>query len=323
MLELSNVSFAYNHDPILKSINFSLAQGQHLSVIGASGCGKTTLLEVIYGLLSYEGVVSWGDRKITKPEDKLVPGEPFIKYLSQSFDLYPFHKVSENVGKHLKLMPMDEKQDRIQELLEMVEMEDFADIQTKYLSGGQQQRVAIVQALAQEPELLLLDEPFSHIDQYRRNNLRRNIFNYLKEKNITCIVATHDPTEVLSFSDDAIVMKEGEIIAHETPTHLYYNPANKYVANLFGEVSEVEANVIWPQLNSDKKVLLYPHDLYVTERATLSATVVKSYFCGKDYLVEARYNGKKLFFNNPEALEGNKEVNLAADYDKLKGRLEK
>ncbi|MBL3654749.1 ABC transporter ATP-binding protein [Fulvivirga sediminis] len=322
MLELSNVSFAYNSDPILKSISFTLDQGKHLSVIGASGCGKTTLLEAIYGLLSFQGEISWGDKKITKPEDRLVPGEPFIKYLSQSFDLYPFHKVSENVGKHLKSIPLDEKQDRIQELLEMVEMEDYADMQAKYLSGGQQQRVAIVQALAQEPELLLLDEPFSHIDQYRRNNLRRNIFNYLKEKNITCIVATHDPTEVLSFSDDAIVMKEGEIMAHESPSHLYFNPKSRYVATLFGEVSEVEADVLWPSLNSNRKVLLYPHDLYVEEGATLSVKVVKSYFSGKDYLVEASNKGEKLFFNHPELLERDIEVGLSADYNKLKGRLE-
>ncbi|UII22143.1 ABC transporter ATP-binding protein [Fulvivirga ligni] len=320
-LELENVSFAYEDETVVKSMSFHLEEGNHLSIIGASGCGKTTLLEIIYGLHIFQGEIKWLGEKLKGPEERLVPGEPFIKYVSQSFDLYPFHTAYENVGKHLKSMPYDEKEERIQELLAMVEMEDYADTKAKFLSGGQQQRIALVQALAEEPELLLLDEPFSHIDQYRKNALRRNIFNYLKEKNITCIVATHDPTEVLSYSDKTLVMKDGEVLQKDTPQNLYNNPQSLYVATLFGEVSKLPASAIWPGKAASKDIILYPHELYLAKASDFQVVVSGSYFCGSYYLIESVYEGNKVFFNHFEALKDKMTVCLAADFEQLKHRL--
>jgi ABC-type nitrate/sulfonate/bicarbonate transport system ATPase subunit len=130
-----------------------------------------------------------------------------MKYLAQDFDLMPLTTAAENVGSFLSNVYKDEKDRRILELLQIVEMEDFANTKVQYLSGGQQQRVALAKVLALEPEVLLLDEPFSHIDNFRKNALRRNLFAYLKNKGITVIVATHDSTDALSFADETIVLK--------------------------------------------------------------------------------------------------------------------
>ena len=164
-----------------------------MAIIGESGCGKSTLLKLIYGLYDCDkGVLSWKSEPILGPKFHLIPGMPYMKYLAQDFDLMPFISVAENVGKYLSNFFPEEKQARIAELLEIVEMTNYANTKAKFLSGGQMQRVALAKVLALEPEVLLLDEPFSHIDNFRKNSLRRKLFAYLKQKNITCIVATHD-----------------------------------------------------------------------------------------------------------------------------------
>ncbi|HSP12935.1 MAG TPA: ATP-binding cassette domain-containing protein, partial [Salegentibacter sp.] len=173
MLKLKNVSFAYLEKPVLKNISFNLEKGENLSIIGESGCGKSTLLKLIYGLLHTNGKIFWNEKELLGPQFNIVPGEPFIKYLAQDFDLMPPLTVAENIGKHLSNMYPRKKKKRIEELMEVVEMTELANEKAKHLSGGQQQRVALARALANEPELLLLDEPFSHIDHFRKNNLRR------------------------------------------------------------------------------------------------------------------------------------------------------
>src|SRR3989304_9223497 len=207
MLQIENISFTYIENPVIENISFEIAKGQNVAVIGESGCGKSTLLKLIYGLYDLDnGEIAYNDEPILGPKYNLIPGEDYIKYLAQDFDLMPYTTVEENVGKFLSNIYKDKKKARVQELLEMVEMTEFAKVKAKYLSGGQQQRVALARVLALEPEILLLDEPFSQIDSLRKNSLRRNLFNYFKKKQITCIIATHDSTEALSFSDETIVL---------------------------------------------------------------------------------------------------------------------
>ena len=131
----------------------------------------------------------------------------------------------------------------------------------RYLSGGQKQRVALARALAVEPQLLLLDEPFNQIDGYRKNAFRRNLFNYLKARGISCIVATHDCVDALSFADQVLVIKDGAVISQSTPMDLYQDPPSRYVASLFGEVNEISVKVLYPSYNNEISVLIYPHEL--------------------------------------------------------------
>ena len=293
MLQVQNISFAYLDQTTISNLSFQLERGKNLAIIGESGCGKSTLLKLVYGLYDLdEGRIFWNENEVLGPKYHLIPGMEYMKYLAQDFDLMPFITVAENVGKYLSNIYADAKQARIAELLEIVEMTEFAATKAKYLSGGQMQRVALARVLALEPEVLLLDEPFSHIDNFRKNSLRRKLFAYLKAKQITTIVATHDSSDVLSFADEVLVMQNGQIIDSDSPENLYRNPTSKYIASLFGDVNEIEIN--------GNKRYLYPHQLQVVAESELAVTVVQCYYKGSHYLVEAEIDGQKIFFDSSD-----------------------
>jgi ABC-type Fe3+/spermidine/putrescine transport system ATPase subunit len=312
MLEIKDISFTYIDKPVIENVSFTIAKGQNTAIIGESGCGKSTLLKLIYGLYDLgSGVITYNDKPILGPKYNLVPGEDYIKYLAQDFDLMPYITVEENVGKFLSNMYPDEKNARIQELLEMVEMTAFAKVKAKFLSGGQQQRVALARVLALEPEIILLDEPFSQIDSFRKNSLRRNLFRYLKDKGVTCIIATHDSTDALSFSDETIVVQNGKVVAKGDSKSLYENPANKYIASLFGEVNELKlSQLIELEDDEDTSLLLYPHQLKVVDNAIMKAVVKQCYFKGSHYLVKAAFERRAIFFEHDSELALNQEVYL-------------
>ncbi len=313
MLKLHKVSFAYNVEPVLKDISFEVKKGEIVSVIGASGCGKSTLLQLIYGLHHTTGTVLWNENQLLGPNFNIVPGEEFIKYLAQDFDLMPPLTVEENVGKHISNMYPVKKKRRVKELLEVVEMKDLAKVKAKNLSGGQMQRVALARALANEPEILLLDEPFSHIDHFRKNNLRRRLFSYIKEKKITCLIATHDSTDALSFTDKIIVLKEGRLHATQAPEKLYKSPPDKYVGSLFGDVNEISLKKIFPSEKSREKILVYPHEIKYNRNSGLKAIVKDYYFKGPSYLIKADLEGETIFFENKTGLTINQEIYLKID----------
>jgi len=156
MLRIENVSYTYNDLPVLEDINLRIQRREHVAIIGESGCGKSTLLKIIYGLMDLkQGEIFWEDKPILGPAFNLVPGASFIKYLSQDFNLMPFTTVAENISQYLSVFYPKELKARTQELLEMIELTEFADKKVNTLSGGQQQRVALARVLAQKPEILL------------------------------------------------------------------------------------------------------------------------------------------------------------------------
>lgn len=295
MLQVKNISFSYTTETTISSVDFVLDKGQNLAIIGESGCGKSTLLKLIYGLYDLDqGEIFWNENQVLGPKFHLVPGMSYMKYLAQDFDLMPFITVAENVGKYLSNFYPEEKKARISELLEVVEMSEFANIKAKFLSGGQMQRVALAKVLALEPEVLLLDEPFSHIDNFRKNSLRRRIFSYLKSKNITCVLATHDINDSLSFADEILVMKNGVIEAKGTPKFVFQNPSSFYVASLFGDISVLKMNGITK--------FVYPHQLQLVPNSDIKVEVVQSYFKGSHFLVEGKFENQFVFFESLKEL---------------------
>ena len=308
MLSVSNIFFSYNSDVTLNDLTFLVKKGQHVSVLGESGSGKSTLLKLIYGLYDVDkGEVFWNETAILGPKYNLVPGMSFMKYLAQDFDLMPFITVSENIGKYLSNFYPEKKQERIKELLRLVEMTEFSNTKVKYLSGGQMQRVAIAKVLALEPEILLLDEPFSHIDNSRKNSLRRSVFNYAKKNKITCIVATHDMDDALAFSDKIIILKNGELIEENSPEMVYSNPGSYYVASLFGEVNEIKINSV--------SHFIYPHELKVDSNFDFEVCVKRSYFKGSHFLIEAEINERAVFFDHKFSIKTDSVVGLKIKKD--------
>jgi ABC-type sulfate/molybdate transport systems ATPase subunit len=310
MLLLEHISYRVtnkNSEPtlILKDISLTLKKGVSLAVIGESGCGKSTLLQHVYGLLAYqEGKTFWNKEPLLGADHHLVPGHEMMKYVPQEFDLMPFTSVFENVGEHLSIQ-IDDRADRIHELLEVVDMDTYAQRKVKTLSGGQKQRVAIAKALAQQPQLLLLDEPFSHIDNFRKNDLRRKLFAYLKRHEISCMIATHDREDVLAFTDETLVMKEGAIVDHRSTVQVYSQPKNTYCASLFDEVTAIAGH----HFNAENDLLLYPHELIIADNG-IKVSVVQSYFNGRDFLIAAQFNEQSVFFINGKALDIDELVTL-------------
>ncbi len=310
MLNVENISFAYDKISVLKNISFTIEKGQHIALIGASGCGKSTLLKIIYGLLqTAEGTLFWNDKELLGPLYNLIPGHENMKYLSQGFELQPYHSVAENIGQYLSNFEPELKKDRVNELLDIVEMIPFANTKVENLSGGQKQRVALAKALAKRPEVLLLDEPFGNIDNFRRSALRRNLFRYLKRNAITSITATHDKTDILSFTDQTIVIKQGELLIKEDTTTLYQNPPNYYVASLFGEVNQIKRSSV-QESDSKDMLLVYPHELKVDPTSPVKARVKNSYFNGSHYLIEAILNHSIIFFDHHTALHAPETVRI-------------
>ena len=322
MLHLDHVSFTYDKVPVLEDINLKVSKGEHVSIIGESGCGKSTLLKIIYGLLNVEvGEVYWDETQILGPNHNLVPGESYMKYLSQDFDLMPFTRVEENVSEFLSVFEPEKLKERTFELLEMIEMTDFAKVKVKYLSGGQQQRVALARVLAERPEILLLDEPFSHIDNFRKNSLRRNLFGYLKNKGVTVITATHDHNDMLPFADNVVVLKDRQIITKSSPKNLYEHPNNLYIASLFGEANKIPINIVKSYADTKRRIIVYAHEFRVSEKSGLEVVVKRSFYKGGYYMIEGIYEDQKIYFNNPIALEPERKVFLNVSIETINQRL--
>jgi ABC-type sulfate/molybdate transport systems ATPase subunit len=272
--------------------------------MGESGSGKSTLLKAIYGLLDLKkGSIYWKNQEVLGPAFHLVPGMSFFKYVAQDFDLMPYTSVAENIGKFLSRFYPEEKEQRTKELLEVIEMSSFANEKVKTLSGGQQQRVAIARALAKEPELILLDEPFGQIDNFKKNSLRRKLFSYLKEKNISCIVATHDGDDALSFADQMMVIKNKKVIAFDSPRNLYKSPPEHYVAALFDDVNEL-------YIDGERK-LMYPHQIQTSKDSLHRVIVKKSFFKGSFWLIEATFNSQVIFFQSTKHIVSEREVGVS------------
>ena len=308
MLEVRKIYFNYNGDSVLENISFSLTKGENLAVIGESGCGKSTLLKLIYGIHdTLSGNISYNGIAVAGPSSSLIAGAPYVRYLPQDFGLMPYITAGENVGKFLSNTNRRKKNQRIAELLDLVGMTEFTNVKPQYLSGGQQQRIALAMVLAPGPELLLLDEPFSQIDAFRANTLRRNLFGFFRESGITCIIATHNSPDFLPFSDKVLALKEGRATAFGETKEIYNHPPDYYTASLFGDVNEIPAT--WLSGVHSGTKLIYPHHVYECENG-MKAIVSHCYFTGGNFLIQATVESTAVFYHGATHRSDGEEVRL-------------
>lgn len=240
---LENIVKKYGETVVLDNVSFSVEKGEMTALLGSSGCGKTTLLRIIAGLISHDA-----GRIIVDGKDigKLPPQKRNMALVFQNYALFPHMNVYENVAYGLKIKNIDKKEIDIQvkEILNKVNLYDYMDRQISQLSGGQQQRVALARALIIKPDLLLFDEPLSNLDEKLRVSMREEIKAIQTETGITSIYVTHDQEEALSIADKIVVMDRGKIQQIGLPSVIYHEPVNTFVANFIGQANIFNVPII-------------------------------------------------------------------------------
>ena len=307
LLTVRNLYFGYSSvNPLFRNLNLSVEKGRIIALAGESGCGKSTLLNIIYGLIDWQsGEIFLEDEKLYGPKGNIVPGEKGLKLVSQHYDLMPYLTVAENVGKFISNINLAEKRKKVHELLEVVGLENYANVLPKNLSGGQQQRVAIARALSVMPKLLLLDEPFSNLDYSRKMELRERLFNYVKEHELSVIISTHEIQEILPWIDQIVVLQEGRLIQNDSAEETFKNPYNTYVAKLLGEVNTITDEQKY-QLQISRNHF-FPHQIILDENGK-EATVSDSRFAGNHFWNRIFINNIPLVMYSSKKLEGNIKV---------------
>ena len=230
-LSIQNISKSYSKYAALNDVSLNFTAGQVHAVVGESGCGKTTLLRTIAGLLSPEaGSILHDDEDITH----VAPEKRQMGLVFQDYALFPHLSVTQNIAYGLHKTPKSQRQQRVQELMATLEIEGMEKRYPHQLSGGQQQRVAIARALAPKPALMLFDEPFANLDPIRRDELRSVIKDLSKELGTTSIIVTHDMLDALSIGATINILREGKLVQSGKPQELLDNPADDYVKRLLG-----------------------------------------------------------------------------------------
>ena len=306
MLKIDNLNYNYPGftENVLTNINFDVQKGEVISVIGESGSGKSTLLKLIYGLLDFnEGEIKYGDKKLKGPLYNLIPGHKMMKYVAQDYDLLDFVTVGENVGKFLSNFDLALKQKNIDEALDVVELTDFKHIFPNKLSGGQRQRVSLARALAQQPAILLLDEPFSNLDQTLKLSIREKIMNWCKAHKITVIFTTHDLSDAFYTSDKILVLQNGNMIQFDEVENVRNFPASEYVTRLFGYVNVMRNDESAKlSINRDTSVVIYPEEIEISDNGNFKGKVIETKFQGRDYLVRFSFENIELLAYSTQKL---------------------
>lgn len=320
MLNVKSIFFSHAEEFTLKDISFTIQKGEVLGIIGESGCGKTTILDLIYGKYDLlKGEILWNNEFIKGPSQQLITGHEDFKYVTQDSELMPFTTVLDNIISPLSRQHLDQNVQRAEELLEVVELSEFKNKKVKNLSGGQKQRVALAKALAKTPKLLLLDEPFSHIDNFLKHSLRRKLFKYLKSINCSCVIATHDHNDILPYANNIIVLQQGKMILEDSPEDVYNKNLNPYVAGLLSIHNAIEAKYIKESLAG--MIIVYPHEIQLKESEFNDVVIEDVYFNGDHYRVYFNWNGKELVCNSKNRPDLLRKYQLAFDVSKITQRL--
>jgi iron(III) transport system ATP-binding protein len=265
---IQEISKSYANQPALHPVSISLNRGDFLSIVGESGSGKSTLLRIMAGLeMQDTGQVFLGELEIQSPKHKVVAGYPEIKLIHQDFHLFPNSTVSENIARPLLQFDKSYAKQRVELLIQMLGLHPFRDRFPRELSGGQKQKVAIAKALSVEPEVLLLDEPFSSLDTIQKQGLITELKTNLKEMGTTVVFVTHDLDDALRLTDNLLILQKGKVVQKGSSQHLCEHPKSKYVARLFSSINSIskeENTFIRPsdvKLRTAKGLLAHVEDL--------------------------------------------------------------
>jgi len=275
-LKVSNLKKIYDKDePIIKSLNFSIDKGEIISFIGESGSGKTTFLRCLAGLEEITSGKIELNGKILNDSNTLIQSHKRkIGFVFQDYPLFPHLNVTENI-----ILNLEKKyRSSLENILDLTNLNLLKKRYPHELSGGEQQRVAIARAIIREPDLLLLDEPFSNLDSAIKSQIKSEIKRIVKDLNITTILVTHDIKDSLEISDRILIFKAGVLQQYDTPSDVYCKPANCYCAEMLGKLN--------PIVENHKNLFIRPESVNIVQNSDHEGTVVKSIFSGKEFLLK-------------------------------------
>ena len=298
-LEVDSLLCQYDENIILKDLGFHLGKGEIASLLGPSGCGKSTLLRAIAGFETpQKGSIAINGKVLSDKTTNIAPEKRRIGMVFQDYALFPHFTIQQNIAYGLSKKQRVGSDDHIDRLLKLVDLSGFNQRYPHELSGGQQQRVALARALAPEPELILLDEPFSNLDADLRTRLGIQVREILKSLEISAILVTHDQQEAFAMADHIGLINQGSITQWGTPYDLYHEPSSRFVAQFIGrgsflkgisetherfttEIGPIEGNrcYAWPE-GTPVDILLRPDDVMYSEHSQTTATICSKTFAG-------------------------------------------
>jgi ABC-type Fe3+/spermidine/putrescine transport system ATPase subunit len=230
MLKIQNITKTYQEKVVVNSVSLEVNAGEILVIVGESGSGKTTLLNIISGNIQpNSGLLHLDNQPIDLYFNRLIRDLPSIKLVPQDYRLKPDYTVSENIDLALTKYNNEYRIKRVQELVELFGISEIKDKKTKEISGGEKQRTAIARAIADEPLVLLLDEPFSNLDSINRTRLRSKIIEIIKEEGIGCVLVTHDLLDAFLVADRIGIMKKGNLLLVDSPQNIFQQTKNQYI----------------------------------------------------------------------------------------------
>lgn len=254
--ELSKVYEGQN-EAAVKPLGLQLHEGEVAALVGGSGSGKTTLLRLLAGLEEPDtGSVLFRGTKVQGPADQLIAGHPAIRLVHQHFELAHRQSVYDNVTQKLRQLPREEQQTQTEELLKVCRLQHLSSQKVEELSGGEKQRLALARTLAEDPELLLLDEPFSNLDPILKEEMKEELFAYIRRQGIAAILVSHDPKDALSLADTVWVLQQGQLLQKASPQQVYYQAISPAVARLFGKVNSCRKEALAPFLSGEALAFL-------------------------------------------------------------------
>jgi iron(III) transport system ATP-binding protein len=312
LLKIQNLSRSFEDKKAVNHISFTLKKGEILAILGESGSGKTTLLHLIGGYQEPdEGTLLLEDKRITPPSEKLIAGHPDIKLVRQDYGLFPNISIRQNIAYELRYYEEAYRNKRVDKLLKLSGLDKVQTHLPREVSGGEQQRTVIVKAIAEQPKLLLLDEPFSHLDAVNKRKLKVEILKLIKAEEVSCIFVTHDVSDAYGMADHLAIMRKGKMLQLDAPQKVYQNPINQYVAEITGEVNVVSKE--WLEsigIVDLPNAFIRPEQIFVSALSNIRARVLSHKFLGGYYEVSVKIGEQVLKMFSFEPLKTGEEIGV-------------